>query len=181
METSLEHILTNSYKAEMIAYLKAHPEDFDECIKLAISDKQPYSWRAAWILWASMDYNDHRLRKHMKKIIDILPSKTNGQLRELLLILQRMELKADYTGKVFNICVDVWEKLEAKPSIRFNAFRLMVKIAKKHPDLSDEIIYLTQFHYLDLLSKGVKKAILKMAADLKPNQKQSKSLFPIHP
>ena len=40
VETKLEHILTNSYKADMISYLKSHPEDFDEAIKLAIADKQ---------------------------------------------------------------------------------------------------------------------------------------------
>jgi len=39
METNLEYILTNSYKSEMISYLKSHPEDYEETVKLAISDK----------------------------------------------------------------------------------------------------------------------------------------------
>ena len=30
METALEWTLTNSYKADMISYLAAHPEDFEE-------------------------------------------------------------------------------------------------------------------------------------------------------
>ena len=48
METALEWTLINTYKADMISYLAAHPEDFEEAIKLAITDKQPYSWRASW-------------------------------------------------------------------------------------------------------------------------------------
>jgi hypothetical protein len=36
----------------LISYLSAHPEYFEEAITLAISDKQPYSWRAAWLLWS---------------------------------------------------------------------------------------------------------------------------------
>lgn len=64
VETKLEHILTNSYKADMISYLKSHPEDFDEAIKLAIADKQPYSWRAAWLLWSCM-------KKMTKEFINI--------------------------------------------------------------------------------------------------------------
>ena len=167
METPLEHILTNSYKAEMILYLTAHPEDFDEAIKLAISNKQPYSWRAAWLLWSCMDYNDQRLQKYMKKIIDTLPTTSDNQLRELLLILQRMELKDYYTGKLLNICVNVWEKIGKQPSVRINAFKLIVKIAKKHPDLKDEVIFLTQFHYLHSLSDAVKKSVFKMIDDLK--------------
>ena len=39
METNLEYILANSYKSEMISYLKSHPEDYKGTIKLAISDK----------------------------------------------------------------------------------------------------------------------------------------------
>jgi len=51
----------------MISYLKSHPDDFEEIIKLAIVDKQPYSWRAAWLLWSCMDKNDQRIHKYIKK------------------------------------------------------------------------------------------------------------------
>jgi hypothetical protein len=53
METAFEKILTNSDRPEMESYVIAHPESFAEAIKLAIADKQPYSWRAAWLLLAT--------------------------------------------------------------------------------------------------------------------------------
>lgn len=40
MGTALEHIITNFYKADMISYLESHPEDFEEVIRLAMTDKQ---------------------------------------------------------------------------------------------------------------------------------------------
>ncbi|MCK5103860.1 MAG: hypothetical protein KAR17_13645, partial [Cyclobacteriaceae bacterium] len=92
METTLEHILTNSYKADMISYLESHPDDFEEAIRLAISDKQPYSWRAAWLLWSCMDKNDQRIKSYIKDIINTLTSKNDDQQRELFIILQQMEL-----------------------------------------------------------------------------------------
>jgi len=162
METELEYILTHSYKAEMISYIKSHPENFEEAIKLAISDKQPYSWRAAWLLWSCMDKNDQRVHKYIDKIIDALPTKDDDQLRELLIILQRMELSDDQEGKLFDLCINTWEKIGKQPSLRFNAFKLIVKIAKRHPDLSKEINFLTESHYTDSLSDTVKKSILKM-------------------
>lgn len=164
METKLEHILTNSYKIEMISYMKSHPEDFEEAIKLALADKQPYSWRAAWLLWSCMDNNDHRIKKYIGKIIDILPTLCDAQVRELLIILQQMELGDDHEGKLFDICVNIWEKTGKQPSVRFNAFKLMVNIIKKHPDLSTEIKFLTASHYTDSLSETVKKSISKMIA-----------------
>jgi hypothetical protein len=114
METKLENILTNSYKVKMISYLKSHPEDFEEAIKLAIQDKQPYSRKAAWLLWSCMVKNDHRITGYIDQIIETLPSKSDNQLRELLMILQRMKLSDDYTGKLFDICVNIGRKQENK-------------------------------------------------------------------
>jgi len=108
METTLEWTLTNSYKADMISYLQIHPEDFDEAVKLAISDKQPNP------------------------------------------------------GGLHGNCVAVWEKPGKKPSVRYNAFKIIVKIAKKHPDLYHEIGFLIQDQYMDSLSTTVKRSILKI-------------------
>lgn len=162
METALEQVLTSCYKAGMISYMDTHPEDFEEAIKLAVTDKQPYSWRAAWLLWSCMEENDPRIQRHINVIVNSLPTKNDEQLRDLLIILQHMELDEKYEGKLFDICVTVWEKIDKKPSVRFNAFRMIVKIARKYPDLSHEIFFLTQEQYLDPLSTTAKKSVYKM-------------------
>ena len=162
METALEHILTSSYKAEMISYMNAHPEDFEEAINLAISNKQPYSWRAARLLWSCMEENDQRIQGYIRNIINTLTTKNDDHQRELLKILLQMELNEEYEGFLFNVCVTVWEKINKKPSVRLTAFKVIVKIAKKYPDLSHEIIFLTQNQYLDSLSPTVKRSISRM-------------------
>jgi hypothetical protein len=162
METALENILTCSYKDEMILYMYAHPEDFEEAIKLAVSNKQPYSWRAAWLLWSCMEENDQRIQGYVKNIINTITTKNDGHQRELLKILLKMQLNEDYEGFLFNVCVDVWEKIYKRPSVRLTSLKIIVKIAKNHPDLSREIILLTQNQYLDSLSPAVKKSISKM-------------------
>jgi len=167
METSLEYILTNSYKADMISYLESHPDDFEEAIRLALSDNQPYSWRAAWLLWSCMERNDHRIKRHIKEMINTLKVKNDDQQRELFIILQKMELEEEYEGELFNICVDVWGKVNKQPSVRYNAFKLIIKIAKKYPDLSHEVLILTQNQYMDSLSDTVKKSISEMINELK--------------
>lgn len=161
METNLEHILVNTYKAEMISYMKAHPEDFEEAIHLAISDKQPYSWRAAWLLWSCMEDNDTRIQGYIDNIIKALPTKNDDHQRELIKILRQMELNEEQESSLFDVCVSVWEKVNKKPSVRFNAFRFIVKMAKKYPDLSNEVKFLTQDQYLEFLSAAAKKSISK--------------------
>jgi hypothetical protein len=161
-ETNLEYTITNSYKDDLISYIASHQEDFPELIKLSISDKQPYSWRAAWLLWSCMDNNDKRIRRHIKKIIDILPNRQDSQQRELLMVLQRMELDTKYEGWLFNSCTKIWENINKNPSLRFHAFKIMVAISKKYPDLSNEIKLLTDIYYTDGLTDNVKKSIFKL-------------------
>lgn len=166
MRASLEHIITSHYKADMITYMESYPEQFEEAITLALSDKQPYCWRAASILWSCMEENDRRIRKYLQEIIDCLPAKKQGHQRELLKILMRMELNEIQEGKLFNLCVELWEDTNNQPSVRYMAFQSMVKIAKKHPDLFREIDFLTENQYLNSLSPAVRKGIKKIIKNL---------------
>jgi hypothetical protein len=162
METRLEHILTHAYKDEMIVHLAAHGEDFEEAIRLALADKQPYSWRAAWLLWSCMEENDPRIRPHIRTIIDVIPSKKDGHQRELLKILQQMEVSEEDEGYLFDLCVRIWEKINSRPSVRYHAFNTIVSIAGKHTTLFNEIKCLTEEHYMDTLSPGIKNGVYRM-------------------
>jgi len=166
LETTLESKLLNSYKDEMISFMENHPEYFEEAIELAIADKQPYSWRAAWLLWSCMEENDERIKKYIKKIVDTLETKDDGHQRELLKILLQMKLKDEYEGKLFNLCMNIWEQINKTPSVRITALKFIIKIAKKHPDLSQEISFLTQDHYLESLSPGIKHSVSRMMKEL---------------
>ena len=75
MLSPLEECLTNNYKEGMIAFLKANPECWEEAIELAITNKQPYSWRAAWLLWSCLEKNDKRIQPYIQSLIDGLKDK----------------------------------------------------------------------------------------------------------
>ncbi|MBT8386729.1 MAG: hypothetical protein KJO12_04905 [Ignavibacteria bacterium] len=162
----LEDKLLNSYKEEMISFMYAHPEYFEEAIELAISDKQPYSWRAAWLLWSCMEENDKRIQKYINKIVDTLEAKDDSHQRELLKILLKMELEEDYESILFDHCMDIWEQINKSPSVRVDALKFIIKIAKKHPELAKEITFLTQDHYLESLSHGAKHSVSKLMKKL---------------
>ena len=161
METSLEYILTNSLKAEMLSYLASHPNDFEELVKLAIRDKQPYSWRAAWLLSNSVTENDERIEHYVPEMICRLTETHDSQKRDLVNVLHKIEISEEYQGSVFNICIDTWTKLNKIPSVRWSALRLAMKITEKHPTLYDEIVLVTDERYLEPLSKGIKNIVRK--------------------
>jgi hypothetical protein len=159
MQSLLEEKLISSYKNEMISFLRANPEYFNEAIELAVSDRQPFAWRAAWLLWSCMEKNDNRVKKHINTILKCISKKADGHKRELLKILSIMNLNETQEGKLFNICMDMWEQIDNAPSVRFSALKFIVGVIKKHPELSEEIVFLTQDHYLKSLSPGIKNSV----------------------
>lgn len=146
----------------MISFMNAHPEYFEEAIELAISDKQPYAWRSAYVLWSVIQENDRRIQKHIKKIVKVVKNKNDGHQRELLKILLMMEFDEKYESNLFDICMGVYEQINKAPSVRVNAFKMILKIAKNHPELKQEISFLTQDHFLDSFSPGAKQSIKKL-------------------
>jgi len=162
MQTELEHILISTYKDGMIAYMETHPAAYEEAVQLAISDKQPFAWRAAWLLWSCLEENDRRVQKHVKEIVKSVKSKNDGHQRELLKILLLMVIYKKYEGILFNLCLYVWVEINKSPSVRITAFKFILKLVKKHPELSNEITFLLQERYLETFSPGVKKSISKM-------------------
>lgn len=165
LHSELELKLISSYKNEMISFMETHPECFYEAIELAISDKEKLCWRSAWLLWSAMEKNDPRIRPHINKIIKVIPEKEDGHQRELLKILSKMKLNEEQEGILFNICLNLWEALGKTPSIRHIAFKFIIKTAKNYPELKSEIEFLTQQHYLETLSPGVKRSISKMVKE----------------
>jgi hypothetical protein len=150
----------------MIAYMNSHPEVFNEAIELAVSDKQPHSWRAAYVLWSVIEKNDKRIRKHIKRIVNVVKNKKDGHQRELLKILLMMELDEKYESELFDVCISLWEQINNTPSVRYNAFKFILKIANKHPELKQEISFITRDHYLEPLSPGAKHSIKKLMNQL---------------
>jgi hypothetical protein len=166
IETAFEKTLISCYKNEMISFMNSHPEVFDEAVELAVSDKQPYSWRAAFVLWSVIGENDKRIQKHIKKIVNTVKEKSDGHQRELLKILLIMELDERYEGVLFDICMNVWEQPDKSPSVRVNALKMIIKIANNHPELKQEISFLAQDHYLDTLSPGAKHSVKKLMSKI---------------
>lgn len=161
MHSPLEQKLINFCKEEMVSFLDSNPGNFEEAIRLALSDKQPFSWRAAWLLSICMAENDKRIRKHIKGIIDSINTKLDGHQRELLKILYKMEINKAYEGHLFDLCMNLWERIDKDPSVRLTALKVMIKIANKHPEIAKEISFLLQDHYLDTLTPGAKKSVMK--------------------
>jgi hypothetical protein len=170
MTKSLNHILTASLqKDKMVSFLKKNPNLFDETLKVSLGDKEPQSWRAAWLIKHYMLKNDARIANSIKSILKALPNKKDGHQRELLKILMDMKLSEKQEGILFDKCFTIWEDISKSSSVRGTAFSIIVDTVKKYPELLTEIEFLTQNHYVETLTPGIRNSIVNTIKKLKIN------------
>lgn len=167
MNESLELVLAKYQKEAALEYMAAHPEDFENTVEIACSDEAHTCWRAAWLVTLCMEDNDPRVRPHLNKILSALADKEDGHQRELMKILLRMNLDEEHESYLFDHSINLWESVKLTPSVRYIAFRIMVKVAEHYPELKHEILELTQPQYVNSLSPGIRNSIHKMISALK--------------
>ncbi|TVQ08580.1 MAG: hypothetical protein EA361_16375 [Bacteroidetes bacterium] len=159
----MKEILAGRFnKEELVKLLNADREKFDETLLIALENKHPVSWRAAWMLYHTMEEKDRRLQPYLPQLIRALKGKGDGHQRELLRIIGLLEITEEYEGILFDACMEIWEQVGKIPSVRIFAFRLIVQIARKYPELKNEISFLTQPHYTETLSPGIKNSLQKL-------------------
>lgn len=167
MKTNLEDgKFISRNREELISNINAYPDQFKETLKVALTDNEPQGWNAAWLLEHCVMKNDPRIRKHVTSLIKSLKGKGDGHQREILKILRKMNLNDGQEGYLFDECMNIWETVGKSPSVRITAFSILVTIAKKYPELKNELEFLTQDHYTETLSPGIKHSFDRIWAEL---------------
>jgi len=156
----------NAYKDGMISFTQSDPEAFEELVALAVSEEGKLSWRAVWLLWSCMETNDLRVRPFIPRFLELLPVENESYQRDTLMVLQRMERTEEQDGILFDICTRIWMKVNSIPSVRYNAFRCMVSISLKFPELADETIGLAEPKYVNSLSPGVRSSVKRILNEI---------------
>jgi hypothetical protein len=153
-------------KVTIINNLKSSEEYFDAAVELALGNTQPQSWRAVWIVRQSIEKNDKRIQPYISDFIKIMKDRPEGQQREILKLLEFMEWDEEQEGRLFDICMTIWEKISHKPALRITAFKIMMQIAVRYPELKGEMEVFMGEDYTDTLSPGIKRSFEKMYAKL---------------
>lgn len=164
--SKLEFVLLNERKEGMIEFVEDNTDIFEELLNLAISNKRKVSWRAAWVLGHTTREHDKRLQTHILTIIKSIDGKVDGHQRELLKILEKNRITEECESPLFDTCLSIWQDIYKKPGTRVTALRHLIKIAKKYPELRNEIFPLLDERYIETLSPGIKQVVLKMVGEL---------------
>lgn len=159
----MKEILAGRFqKEDVVKLLNSNIDCFYQTLGIALESDYPASWRAAWVIYNSIERNDSRLQKSVADIIKAIRGKREGHQRELLRITGQLEIPEEFEGVLFDICMDIWEKTSNIPSLRLFAFRNIYRIASRYPELKTELTALTQPQYIETLSPGIRNSLRQM-------------------
>jgi len=165
-------------KPELVDFINENDENFVFAMNLALSVEQPYAWRSTWVLNHSVKNKDQRLTKYTEKILSNLHQLKDGHQREFLKLLEKTIIDDDNEGFLFDNCMTIWEDVDKIPSVRIVAFKIIINIAEKYPELINEIDFITQTHYVETLSPGIKNSLYRQKKRLdilsEKNKKQDR-------
>lgn len=164
-ETFVQLFETIRNKKDLIRFVKTNPKAFVPLFETSIVNT-PEAWRSSWLIGHTMEINDNRIKPYVDKMIEIIPLLTEGHQRQTIIILLNMFLNDLQEGKLFHVCLSIWEQINIIPSTRVTALKFILKIAEKHPELKDEVTLWTQEMYLETLSPGIKNSVLKQIRHL---------------
>jgi hypothetical protein len=167
MQNRLNDLLLRPWigKDNYLKILKARPDYIEPLLEICKSDLNPQAWRAAWLLRHTLEQNDPRLIRHLDDIASLLRGKADGHQRELLLLFEKSELNQQLSGILFDESSRIWQAVGKKPSTRITAFKSLVRIANRYPELKQELSLLSTDHYTDTLSPGIKKMLFRIIRD----------------
>lgn len=159
-DTILNLFQTVRNKDGLLDFVYKNPKSFEVLLQLSL-EETPEAWRAAWLVGHTMKINDPRLISTADAFINTLKKVKEGHQRQLIIILLNMNLNEEQEGKLFDICLSIWEQINCIPSTRVTALKFILKTVKKFPELKEEVKLWTQDMYLETLSPGIKNSVLK--------------------
>jgi hypothetical protein len=150
-------------KTALLALLRKEPAYVEQALELCTSDQKPQAWRAAWLLHELKLKDDVRLLQRIPKILEVLPHREDGHQRELLRLLELLPLSESEESCLFDCSLTLWEDVSKSASLRITAFKALTRIAEKYPELRGELTFLTEEHFTESLSPGIKRSFERLS------------------
>ena len=150
----------------MLTNIRSEVKNIDLLLQWSIRTDQPLGWRSVWLLRQVLKKNDPLLQPYIPKAIELFTTFNESQKREWLKLLGNQDLDDDPEGFLFDHCINEWKKINNHPALRASAGNILFKVLKKYPELKEELNHLMTSDYMESLSPGIKRIIIRTWKDL---------------
>ncbi len=121
-------------------YIGENRERFDEVVNLVIGKDPILAQRAAWVMGMHAEKFPHLILPYLSKLIPLLVKQVHDAVkRNILRVLQYAEIPRKYEAKLLSNCFDLLSGSDTPPAIKAFSITVIVNLAKKYPDLLQEL------------------------------------------
>ena len=115
-------------------------EHFRSLLKLSLHEKDPFAWRAAWILDGSDEKYPGMAVPHLHEIVRRLPGiRSTGVIRSLLRMLSRYEIPEEDQGMLVELCFGYMTSELYPVAIKVYAMQIIYNHVLLYPELKGEL------------------------------------------
>lgn len=112
----------------------------DSLLDLALHEKDPLAWRAAWVLDGSDEKRPGLARRHLSRIIKALPGmESKGTLRSLLRLLVRYDIPEKHQGLLIDLCFSYLVSELYPVAVKAHAMQIIYQHVLLYPELKHEL------------------------------------------
>jgi hypothetical protein len=139
--SALANIPSGVGKDLLVGEVVQSESHFDTLLQLALHEKDPLAWRAAWVLDGSDEKKPGLARKHVSGIVKTLPEvKSIGTLRSLLRLLTRHAIPEEEQGLLIDLCFSYLVSELYPVAVKVHAMQVIYNHVLLYPELKNELI-----------------------------------------
>jgi len=135
----------------IVEYIGSDPDRFAELMKIFLAGEYRPTQRAAWPISVCAENNPQLIEPYLGKLIDLLPRNEihNAVKRNILRLLQYVEIPIRFRGKVFSYCIDLIADPKEAIAVRSFALTVAGNAANGNTDLLKELRLAAEIHLKD--------------------------------
>ncbi len=147
---------------KIVGYIGNNPVRFAELVKIFLDGPYRVTQRAAWPLSCCIEQNPKLIEPHLKRVLNytIKPNVHDAVKRNVVRLLQFIEVPKQLQGLTAEICYQFFNDKKEPIAVRVFSMTVLVNLAKKLPDLKNELIPLIEdqmpFASAGFISRGRK-------------------------
>jgi hypothetical protein len=125
----------------LIGEVVGSESNFKELLSLALHEKDPVAWRAAWLLDGSDEAKPGTAGKYIPGIARALPGlESRGSLRSLLRLLTRYPIPEEEQGLLIDLCFSYLVSELYPVAVKAHAMQIIYNHVLLYPELKNELI-----------------------------------------
>jgi len=126
---------------KIVSYVGDDKKRFAQLMKLFFEGEYRVTQRAAWPMSNAVQKNPQLITPYVGKLINKLanPKEGDAVIRNIVRLLQSVEIPKRYHGKLMTLCFDFIQSNETAIAIKAFSLSILQNFAKQYPEIVPEV------------------------------------------